>query len=154
MAASVGAGRGWKSPWVDGVIGIAILAVWIGFIGCVTDGDRGVSFDTFRDMAYAHNILGGRICSDPTIRDMPFWYAPGNQMLAAAQTVLTGCTVTDVFGYSLFWFNGLIPVALFVLVRVAWDRATALTALPMVWVGPYWWLTHSTATMSSTQGLC
>lgn len=132
---------------------LAILVAWLLFALWVTGGRRAVLFDTYRDMAWAINMCDGRIWSDPTTPHLPYWYAPGNPLLVAGLSRLIGVGVVDLYGYMSVWFNGLIPVALYVLVRRIWDRLTAVTALAAVLFGSYWWLTHVVANIPAIQGV-
>jgi hypothetical protein len=134
------------------IVALIVLA-WVVLSWLVSRGERVFAYDTFRDLAYAENILRGRIWADPTLPGLTWWYAPGNPMLIAAAAAITRRTVADLYGYSLFWLNWLNPVLLYLLVRSAWNRTTGLVALPIVWLGSYWWLTHAIVPMPSIQGL-
>ena len=142
--------RGWR---VDAAIILALAAAWLGFVGAVTGGKRTIYYDTFRDMAWAENIRAGRVWADPALPDQPYWYAPGNPLLMAGVAIVTGRPVVDVYAYSAFWCNALLPILLYLLVRVVWDRTTAIVALPAVFLGSFWWLTHAVAGIPGIQGL-
>ena len=132
---------------------LVLLAAWLAYVALLTGGDRVILYDTFRDMAWAENMRAGRVWADPTLRDQPYWYAPANPWLAATLANLTGYSVIDIYGYNAFWFNGLIPILLYLLVRLIYDRTTALAALFTVFLGSYWWATHAAAGIPGIQGV-
>lgn len=138
---------------LDAVCVAGIAAAWILLVHTVTGGQRVVLFDTFRDMAWALNIRAGRIWEDPTLPGYPYWYAPGNPMLAALLARLTGLSEIDLYGYAGYWCNLLTPIALFLLVRSAFDRLTGLLACLTVHVGSFLLLAHAAAAVPSVQGL-
>ncbi len=133
------------------VTAVALAAV--AAVLAVTDGLADVTYDAFRDMAWASNIVAGRVWSDPVLRGETWWYAPGGPLVLAAAARATGAAVVDVCRSSALWWNALIPVVLLLTVRSAGDRLTALLAVPLVWLGSLWWLTHLAAPMPSVQGV-
>ncbi|MCK4342839.1 MAG: hypothetical protein KAY37_14070 [Phycisphaerae bacterium] len=141
---------GWRT---DAVILLVILAGWLVFVAVVTDGHRVILYDTFRDMAWAHNMLAGRFWADPTVPEQPFWYAPGSPLLVAGLAAVTRVSVVDLYGYSVYWFNAWLPIMLYLLARVVWDRLTAVVVLPVVFLGSYTWLTHVMAPIPGLQGV-
>ncbi len=148
--AAAGARR-FASPDVAIVAGTIIA--WAAFALVLSGGEPFVFYDTFRDSAYAENIRGGRLLSDPSIAELPWWYAPGNPLLFAAVSAATGASVIDVYASSVYLLNPLVLVLLFVLVRRSWGRAAGAVAVLMAWLGSYWWLTHGLAPMPSIQGV-
>ncbi len=138
---------------VDTAIIVLILAAWLAVVRIVTAGERTVLYDTFRDIAWAQNMRAGCFWADPSLPDQPYWYAPGGPLLVAGLSAITGCSVTDLYGYAAYWLGGLLPVFTFVLVRRAWGLATALLALPAVFIGSQWWLTHGVVGVPGSQGL-
>jgi hypothetical protein len=141
-----------RIPVVEIVTVIAIAGACAVLVTVTTDGLQRVMYDSFRDMAWAHNILAGRVWADPVLLEQPYWYAPGNPLLFAAVAELTGSSVVGVYRSSALWWNALIPVLLYLSVRAATDRLTAVLALPLVWLGSLWWMTHLAAPMPSVQG--
>jgi hypothetical protein len=137
----------------DAAILLVLAAAWAGYVAHVTGGHRMVLYDTFRDMAWAENIRAGRIWADPALPNQPYWYAPGNPLLMAGIATVTRLPVVDVYGYSALWCNALIPLLLYLLVWVAWDRMTAIIAVPAVFLGSYWWLSHAVAAIPAIQGV-
>ena len=138
---------------IDAVIVLTIVVAWLGFVALLTGGWRMIFWDTFRDMAWAENICAGQVWADPSLPNQSYWYAPGNPLLAAGLALLTRQPVVSIYGYSAFWWDALIPVAIYLLVRTVWDRLTALCALPAVFLGSFTWLTHCTATTPGFQGV-
>lgn len=132
---------------------LAVIVGWFVFAGVVTRSHRVVLYDTFRDMGWAHNMLAGRIWGDPLLPDHPPWYAPGSPVLVAGLAKLTTLSVVDLYGHAALWANVWLPVLLYVIGRMVWDRLTALLALATVVVGSYTWLTHITAVIPSLQGV-
>jgi hypothetical protein len=148
-----GAGR-CKPSWLpDALIVLLILAAWVLALSWITGGKRVIWYDTFRDMAWAENMRAGRIWADPVVSGQTWWYAPGGPLLAAGISRLTGCSVPDVYGTSALWWNAWIPVAVYVLARVAWGRGTALLSLVTVFLGSYWWYTHTAAPIPGVQAV-
>ncbi len=137
----------------DALLVLLLAACWVAAVGTVTHWRRVVLLDTFRDLACATNMRAGNLGADPTLPGYPYWYAPGNPLLIAGLSRLTGCSVLDLYGYSPLWLNVWLPVGLFLLVRAVWDRTTALLALPLTLLGSYWWLTHVTANIPGLQGV-
>ncbi|MFH1746673.1 MAG: hypothetical protein ABIG44_06465 [Planctomycetota bacterium] len=141
---------GW---WLDAAILLALASIWIGLVSAITQGRLTVMYDTFRDMAWAENIRAGRVWSDPTIAGHPYWYAPGNPLLFTAISHITGYSITELYGTSARWLNMLLPLLLYLLLRQTFDRTIALLALPVTFLGSFWWLTHTFAGMPSIQGV-
>ena len=141
------------SKWLVEVCIVVALAgvTWAG-LWMVTHGGRRVAFDSFRDMAWAENISEGRVWSDPTLQHEEFWYAPGNPLLFGSLARLIGVSVSDVYRSSALWWNGLLPILLYILVRLSANRLTALLAVPLVGLGSLWWLTHFAVPIPSIQG--
>jgi len=137
----------------DAAILAVLVVAYLGLVFQFTGTATSVYFDTFRDVATAENILAGRLWADPALRDYPPWYPPGNPLLMAAVARLTGARPLEVYAASRYWLNVLIPVLLYLLVRTAWDRATALLALPIIVLGSVWWATHLAAPMPSVHGV-
>lgn len=130
-----------------------IVAIWCALVAFATGGDRAVFYDTFRDTAYAENMLAGRFLSDPCITGQPFWYAPGNPLLFAGISKLTGVSVASLYASSAYWLNLLNFLLLYLLVRGIWGRAVAGVTLPMLLVGSFWWFMIAAAPMPSVQGV-
>jgi hypothetical protein len=130
------------------VLGISFLTMWL-----LSDGGHGVLFDSFRDMAWAHNVVGGRLWSDPVLAGEPAWYAPGNPIAFGAVSRFTGASVVDVYRSSVFWWNAVLLVVVFVTASHIGGRVAGLLALPMVCLGSLWWLTHVAAPMPSIQSI-
>ncbi len=146
-------GARWRIGWVDGVIvGGLVLGWWVWLLGPVTDFGP-VADDTFRDTAYVENILAGRVLEDPSMLGLSWWYAPGGPVAYAALSRVTGVGPLALYGSSILWLHVWIPVLLFVVVRLYWDRTTALAAVVLVWLGSRWWQTHTAMPMPSVQGL-
>lgn len=102
---------------IDWAILAAIVPAWCLLVTYATGGDRALFCDTFRDTAYAQNMLSGRFLSDPCISGQDFWYAPGNPLFFAGISKLTGVSVVSLYASSACWFNedfapGSAPVAL------------------------------------------
>jgi hypothetical protein len=136
---------------IDLAIVVALALGWVAMIAAVTGGHQMVLFDTFRDMAWAENIRAGRIWTDPSLADQPYWYAPGSPLLMGAVAAATGRSASVAYSSSIFWYNVLIPLFVYLLARVVWDRATALVAVPAVLLGSYWWFTHAPAPIPGIQ---
>jgi hypothetical protein len=119
----------------------------------MTDGLQSVMYDSFRDISWALNILDGRVWSDPVLVEQPYWYAPGTPLLFAGIAQLGSTSVVDVYRSSALWWNALIPLLLYLAVRVSSDRLSAVLALPLVWLGSLWWMSHLAAPMPSIQGV-
>lgn len=132
---------------------LALALVWVFGIGTLTQWKRTAWFDTFRDMAWAHNMLEGRFWADPTIPGYSFWYPPGNPLLHAGVGALGGWSVADVYGYSGIWLNVWLPIALYLLVRIAIGRLAAILALMTVLFGSIAWLTHVAGNIPGVEAL-
>lgn len=130
------------------VLGISFLTMWL-----LSYGGHGVLFDSFRDMAWAHNVVGGRLWSDPILAGESYWYAPGNPLSFGVLARVTGLDVVDVYRSSVFWWNAVLLVVVFVTASHIGGRVAGLLALPMVCLGSLWWLTHVAAPMPSIQSI-
>jgi hypothetical protein len=137
---------------VDVVLLALVALASLSALYVLSFGGHIVMYDTFRDMAWARAMSAGEIFKDPILAGETFWYPPGNPLLFAAITVLSGVDASVAYASSALWWNFFIPVLIFVLVRNASDRTTALLAVPFVWLGSLWWLTHMAAPMPSIQG--
>ncbi|HUU82778.1 MAG TPA: hypothetical protein VM243_04660 [Phycisphaerae bacterium] len=143
-----------SNRWVvDASIALLIAVVWCLWLAGPVRRQMPVADDTFRDAAYVENILAGRVLEDPSMAGFSWWYAPGGPLFYAGVSRLTGVSPIPLYRSSILWANVLIPVGLFLLVRLYWDRATAVAALLMVWLGSRWWQTHLAMPMPSIQGL-
>jgi hypothetical protein len=142
------AGR--RSVWLD-VAGVAVA--WAGWVAWLGRGRMVFAYDVFRDMAYAHGVLAGRPWSDPSLPGLAAWYPPGNPFFMAALARLTGVSLTHLYGTSVYWLQWTLPILLFLLVRAGWGRWVAWLALPFVFLGSLWWLTHAAMPMPSVQGI-
>jgi hypothetical protein len=132
---------------------IAIVIGWLGFALWVGHGVPVTAYDAIRDMAYAQAIRHGHLWEDPCLPGFAAWYPPGNALLFAGLSALTRLSVVDLYTTSLYWLGWVNPLALYLLVRAVWGRATALLALPMVFLGSFWWLTGGVSPQASMQGL-
>jgi len=112
-----------------------------------------VADDTFRDTAYVHNILHGRLLQDPSVNDLSWWYAPLGPLFYAAVCRVTGADPLAAYSSSILWINVWILGAIYIVVRLYWDRGTALLAMMLVWLGSRWWQTHLAMPMPSIQGI-
>ena len=128
---------------------LAICAAWYLWLAPPVHRVLPLADDTFRDCAYVENILAGRLLQDPSTADLPYWYAPGGPLLCAAVCRLTGLSPVEVYSSSVLWVNVLIPVCIFLLVRMCWGRAVGVAAVLLVWVGSRWWQTHLAMPMPS-----
>jgi hypothetical protein len=146
------AGR-WRSRLPDVIITTAIAAAWYLWLAGPVRRVMPVADDTFRDAAYVENILAGRVFDDPSMAGFSWWYAPGGPLLYAAISSATGVAPIPLYSSSILWANVWIPIGIFLLVRLYWDRSTAVAALLMVWLGSRWWQTHLAMPMPSIQGL-
>lgn len=142
-----------KPDRADLIIMGLIALTWIAAVYAKTGGARLVMFDTMRDMAYARNVAAGILWTDPTIPGQPYWYAPGNPFLMAAIAKLTGADVLTIYASSAYWWNGLLPILLYLFVRQSFGRTAAIFTLPAVFLGSLWWLTHAPGPMPSIQGV-
>jgi hypothetical protein len=143
-----------RSPWPSILVDFAAIGVlWLGFALWVGHAGPVISYDAFRDAAYAQGILQGHLWADPSIPGLSAWYPPGNPLLFAGLSALTGIQVLDLYATSLYWLNWLNPVLLYALVRATWGRAVALVTLPMVLLGSFWWLLHASMPMPSVQSV-
>lgn len=146
-------GRTGLSLVFDVVAVLSIAGAWWLFLQAITHGRPFVFYDSFRDIAYASNILAGRIWADPLVAGQPPWYPPGGPLLLAGIAAITAAEPIDVYAGSAWWLNVLLPVLAFVVVRVAVDRVTALLAVPLIALGSLWWVSHLPAPMASVQGM-
>ena len=137
---------------LDSFVLLGIATAWMGVVRAGQGPYLALPYDSFRDTASVYNFLAGRF-GDPAFRGATWWYAPGYPLVMAAICRISGADVLAVCGSAAYWLNVLIPVALYVLVRRDWDRATALVAIPMAGLGSLWWLTHYRAAMPSVLGV-
>ncbi len=143
-----------KHDWlIDALTALLLWGIWFVVVWRLIDGRRVILWDTFRDIAWAENIRAGRVWSDPTHPGADWWYPPGSPLLMAGLARLTGCSVTDLYGYSALWLNGWLPVLLYLALRQGGDRTTALVTLGTVLAGSFTWLTHAAAAIPSFQGI-
>lgn len=143
-----------SGAWAEIAIVLGIAAGWMAIAAAIAAGYPTIHFDTLRDMAYAQNILRGRVWADPMLAGQTWWYPPGNPLLFAGLSRLTGRSIVDLYPSGIFWLNALNPVMLYLLVRVATRSRTAgVLALPMVGLGSCWWLTHAAAALPGIQGV-
>jgi hypothetical protein len=132
---------------------LAILAGWVVLALVLGRGSQVTAYDVFRDMAYAQGILRGHLGQDPSIPGLGPWYPPGNPLFFAGLAALTRIPPVELYATSLYWLGWINPVALYLLVRSVWGRATALVSLAVVPLGSFWWLTHAAMPMASVQGV-
>jgi hypothetical protein len=132
---------------------LCVLAMSGVLMFAMTNGLQSVMYDSFRDIGWTLNILAGRVWADPVLVEQPYWYAPGNPLLFAGIAQLSSSSVVDVYRTSALWWNALIPVLLYLAVRMSSDRLSAVLALPLVWLGSLWWMSHLAAPMPSIQGV-
>ena len=130
---------------------LVILGAWLVFAWWTGHAGRAVSYDVFRDAAYAQGILQGHLWADPAIPGLLAWYPPGNPLFFAGLSAVTRIQTLDLYGTSLYWLNWLNPAILYALVRATWGRGVALVTLPMVLLGSFWWLVHASMPMPSVQ---
>jgi hypothetical protein len=150
VAAVARAGAPWRETLADAA---AIVVLWLLFAAWVGRNGPVAAYDGFRDMAYAHAIQHGRLWDDPSLPGFRAWYPPGNPMLFAALSTLSRIPVVDLYLTSLYWLGWLNPVLLYLLVRATWGRGAAWAALPLVFLGSFWWLIHAAMPMPSVQGV-
>ncbi len=132
---------------------VAILGAWVVFAFALGRGSLVTAYDVFRDMSYAQAILQGHLSQDPSIPGFRAWYPPGNPLTFAGLATLTRISPVDLYATSLYWLGWINPVALYLLVRSRWGRATALVSLATVLLGSFWWFTHMAMPMASIQGV-
>ena len=143
-----------RAGWlVDALVCVLLAAAQVGWIYYLTGPQARVYYDTYRDAAYAENILHGRLWQDPSIQGASWWYPPLNPLLVAGMARLTGAEVLDVYGASRFVVNAWLPALVYLLTRAVWGRLAGLLAIPMVFIGSCWWWTHAAAPMPSIQGV-
>ena len=56
-----------RNALLDAAFVLLLATIWCVFVAYATGGQRALFYDTFRDTAYAENILAGRILTDPCI---------------------------------------------------------------------------------------
>lgn len=150
VAAVARAGAPWRETLADAaaiVVLWLLFAAWVGRLGPI------VAYDGFRDMAYAHAIQHGRLWDDPSLPGFRAWYPPGNPMLFAALSTLSRIPVVGLYLTSLYWLGWLNALLLYLLVRATWGRGAGWAALPLVFLGSFWWLGHAAMPMPSVQGV-
>lgn len=131
-----------------------IVLVWMLATVGATRGIPAVAYDTFRDMAYAENLRAGRWFVDPAVPGAPWRDPPLSPLLFATLARLSGRPLLDLYASSGYWWNVLIPVLLYLLVRTACrSRAAGVIALFMTGIGSYWWLTRAAAPTPGIQGV-
>jgi len=130
-----------------------ILGAWLVVAFALGHGRMVAAYDAFRDMSYAQAILDGHLWQDPAITGFGAWYPPANPLGFAGLSVLTRFPPVELYATSLYWLGWINPVALYLLVRSTWGRATALVALVAVPLGSFWWFTHFAMPMASVQGV-
>lgn len=138
---------------LDAAVGVVIAVGWWCWLVSPVCRDRPLADDSFRDTAYAANIIEGRLLDDPSMPGFSWWYAPGGPLMYAGLSVLTGVRPMTLYSSSILWVNVWIPIGIYIVVRSYWDRGTAVASLLMVWLGSLWWQTHLAMPMPSIQGL-
>jgi hypothetical protein len=132
---------------------LLLVLLWLGFALLTARGPYQVGYDTMRDIAYARGILSGHAWEDPMVAGLRAWYPPGVPAFFAGLSAITGLDVSQLYATSGAWLSWTLPVALFLLARQVWGRATAWLAVPFVVLGSRWWLVHSLVPMSSLQSV-
>jgi len=130
-----------------------IAAGWCAWLAGPVRHLAPVADDTFRDTAYVHNILHGRLLQDPSVNGLSWWYAPLGPLFYAGVCRVTGADPLAAYSSSILWVNVWILGAIYIVVRLYWDRGTALIAMMLVWLGSRWWQTHLAVPMPSIQGI-
>lgn len=138
---------------IDALVLLTLILAWELWVWQLTAGRPAVMLDTFRDMAYAENIRAGRVWSDPTIPDQPFWYPPGSAALFALASWASGRPPAELYATAAFWLHWTGPCLLYLLVRPAWGRAAGILAIPLVGLGSMWWLTHASGAIPGVQAV-
>ncbi len=152
---ALGAGGGGRKRGCafDAAVVVALVGVWWLCLSGPVGQRMPLSDDTFRDAAYAENILHGRIAADPSMNGLPYWYAPGGPLVYALASKLTGLRPLELYSRSVLWVHVWIPIAFYLVVRRYWDRPTAVLALALVCLCSRWWPTRATMVMPSIQGM-
>lgn len=139
--------------WSDVGLSVVVAVISAMCIVCQTGGLKRVTFDAFRDLAWAENMAAGRYAGDPVLLDHPSWYAPGVPLIYVCVATVAAADILSVCETSPLWWNALIPVLLVLVIRRSSDTVTALAGVLMVWLGSLWWLTHLAAPIPSIQGI-
>lgn len=132
-----GAPRG--SYWPDAAFVVVLLAAWAWYVAPIVILEQRHGYDLLRDVASVRNILEGRWLADPTTRGETIWYPPLSPLIVAAICAAGGADPLDVYRFSGLLVNWLIPLGLFVAVRVAWGRTAAIVATVALLLAMPWW---------------
>lgn len=118
---------------------LALGVCWVYLVTPVALEHKRHSGDILRDVASALNIQHGHVLADPAYRGETIWYPPLSPLLAAGASSLLEITPTDVYLWSQLLFNWMIPVGLYLVVRMQWGRRAAMTATVALLLAVPWW---------------
>ncbi len=116
-----------------------LLVAWYIYVGPIVIRDRMVGSDVFRDVGSAMNILHGEFLTDPAYVGETIWYPPLGAALAAVTSRLFDVPPEDYFRWSPLFLNWLIPVGLYVVVRITWNRRAAVVSTVALLLAMPWW---------------
>lgn len=116
-----------------------LLVAWCVYVGPIVTRDRMLGSDVFRDVGSAVNILHGVFFADPAYVGETIWYPPLGAAFAAAMSRLFHVPPEDYFRWSPLFLNWLIPVGLYFVTRVTWNRRAAMVSTVALLLAMPWW---------------
>lgn len=103
-----------------------------------------LTWDAFRDIITAQHLLaGGAWWADPVLKGYWFWYPPTHAAMMAALHWLTGVDLFRLYSLSPVLFNGLTPIALYLMAcRLSNGNRWAALAAAFALAGMPWFVTY------------
>lgn len=125
---------------VPDLVFVALLLVaWYVYVGPIVLRERMLGGDVFRDVGSAMSMLHGEFFSDPAYVGETIWYPPLGAALAAATSLLFHVPPEEYFRLSPLFLNLLIPVGLYIVTRLTWNRRAAMVSTVALLLAMPWW---------------
>lgn len=94
--------------------------------------------DTYRNIAYAQNLLNGNsLFSDPAVKGEYIWYPPLEPLIMAGLSKITGLSLFTLYNYSVLYINFFIPLLFFLFVTQVLGKRIAFFAVFFIPIMPW-----------------